>query len=278
MIQEVAGEFDLSDPQLVSLFDELPLWSAPFGLLLLDTVRLGRGLQALDIGCGTGFPLLELAQRLGSTGHVSGLDPWQEALKRVELKIARYQIPNVSLTVGTAERMPFEKQRFDLIVSNNGLNNVNDQAEALAECYRTAKAGAQLILTLNLPDTMAEFYTVFEQTLKDLGQYQAVERMKQHILEKRKPLAEVQDLLKRSGFTVSACHRDTFRYRFVDGSALFRYHFVRLAFLNSWRQILDEEQRESFFFKLENRLNERAQEEGQLVLTIPFVCLDCRRR
>ena len=56
---------DLTDPATVALYDELPIWSAPFGLPLLDAVELRPGLTVLDVGCGTGFPLLELAERLG---------------------------------------------------------------------------------------------------------------------------------------------------------------------------------------------------------------------
>ncbi len=57
--------YDLNDPALVSIIDELPLWSAPFGLKLLDKVMFHPNMNVLDLGCGLGFPLLELANRLG---------------------------------------------------------------------------------------------------------------------------------------------------------------------------------------------------------------------
>ena len=54
-------------PEFVNTFDELPLWSAPFGLLLLKHVELKPNLKVIDIGSGAGFPLLELASRLGNS-------------------------------------------------------------------------------------------------------------------------------------------------------------------------------------------------------------------
>ena len=56
---------DLSAPEIIATYDELPLWSAMFGLLLLEHVPLENVHLALDVGCGTGFPLIELAERLG---------------------------------------------------------------------------------------------------------------------------------------------------------------------------------------------------------------------
>jgi ubiquinone/menaquinone biosynthesis C-methylase UbiE len=115
---------DTKDPNLVSVIDELPLWSAPFGLRLLDIIELKKNINVLDLGCGLGFPLIELSQRLGQTSQVYGIDPWTEALDRVRYKLQVYNIKNVKLVNGFAENMPFDTDYFDLIASNNGINNV----------------------------------------------------------------------------------------------------------------------------------------------------------
>jgi arsenite methyltransferase len=75
-----ASPISLDDADITTVCDELSLWSAPFGLALLEVVDLHTGIVALDVGCGTGFPLVELAQRLGKSCHVHGVDPWQTAL------------------------------------------------------------------------------------------------------------------------------------------------------------------------------------------------------
>lgn len=48
------AEIDFDAPDVGDLYDELPLWSAPFGLLLLDRVPVRPDLTILDIGAGTG--------------------------------------------------------------------------------------------------------------------------------------------------------------------------------------------------------------------------------
>ena len=66
---------DFNFVKLIDVFDELPIWSAPFGLKLLDYVDYKTNISAIDIGFGTGFPLTELALRLGESSIVYGIDP-----------------------------------------------------------------------------------------------------------------------------------------------------------------------------------------------------------
>ncbi len=68
-------EINYETPEFGDLYDELPFWSAPFGLMLLERVRLRRGMTILDVGAGTGFLTIELAQRCGSEAIVIAVDP-----------------------------------------------------------------------------------------------------------------------------------------------------------------------------------------------------------
>lgn len=42
-------EIDYKMPEFGDLYDELPLWSAPFGLMLLEHVTLPPGIKILTI-------------------------------------------------------------------------------------------------------------------------------------------------------------------------------------------------------------------------------------
>jgi SAM-dependent methyltransferase len=127
-------------------YDELPLWSAPFGQLLLEHVPLRRGMRVLDLAFGTGFPLLELASRLGATGFAVGVDPWRAALLRASSKQRAHRIANAAAVIGDAATLPLGNGSIDLIVSDLGVNNLADPDAALAECTRREagrRAGAQ---------------------------------------------------------------------------------------------------------------------------------------
>ncbi len=123
-------------------------------------------LRLLDVGCGAGFPALELAGRLGPKSHVVGLDPSRGAMARARAKATAYRLPNVELVEGVAEAMPFSKGTFDAVVSNNGLNNVADLEGALAECHRVLRDGGQLVATMNLPDSMMTLYRLLATSFR----------------------------------------------------------------------------------------------------------------
>lgn len=256
-------------------YDDLPFWSAPFGLMLLDTLRLKSGIKVLDIGSGQGFPMLEIADRLGPKGHVTGLEPLREEIGMIKGKISQRNISNAVIIEGVAEAMPFDDDRFDLVTSNNGLNNVQDQQAAFRECYRVAKPGAQLVTTMNLPHTMIEFYEVFKQVLREKKLTKEIELMNDHIISKRKSIEFLKNLILETGFSISSINIDGFRYTFTGAEALFSHFTIKNYFLPSWKEILPAEKEEEIFSLISDRINHLCRENREFTLSIPYACFDC---
>lgn len=269
--------YDLNNTELVSVIDELPLWSAPFGLQLLEKIKYRKNTTALDIGSGTGFPLLEVAMRLGNSCKVYGLDPWEAALKRANNKIKIYGIQNCELFCGVAENIPLPDKSVDLIFSNNGLNNVNDIETVMKECNRVCKRGAQFVFSYNTDKTMVEFYSVLEEILIKKNMTVELELMKKHIYQKRKPVDEYIGLLKKHGYGVVDITEHKFDYRFVDGTTMLNHFLIRLAFLESWKSMIPESLRAEIFSEIVKRLNEYSNNDSVLTLTIPFIVINASR-
>jgi ubiquinone/menaquinone biosynthesis C-methylase UbiE len=269
--------FDLDDPQLVSAYDELPLWSAHFGMLMLRHIELERGIDGLDVGCGTGFPLFEMAQMHGPSCRFTGVDVWRQALDRAAQKQQIYGLTNVRLLYADAANMPLPDESFDLIVSNVGLNNFEWPEAALAECARVARPGARLVLTTNLQGHMREFYDLFRLTLAEPGYTQALERLAAH--ESHRGTQErISALLEGAGFSITRAITDSFQMRFLDGAALLRHWFIGLGFLPAWRAVAGAEFERMVLPALEQRLNDLAQQQGELALTVPMLYVEGRKR
>ncbi|MEO6039109.1 MAG: class I SAM-dependent methyltransferase [Saprospiraceae bacterium] len=260
-------------PNFVNTYDELPLWSAPFGLLLLQHLELKPNLTVLDLGSGTGFPLLELAGRLGKSCKLYGIDPWTNANQRARQKIANYALDNVEIVACSAEQMPFADQSVDLIVSNLGLNNFAQPQVVLRECRRVLKPGGKLALTTNLNGHWKEFYDRFESTLQDLGKAEIIAQLTAQ-QEHRGTVASITKLLTDHGFQSSRHYTDRFEMRFLDGSAFLNHHFIKLGWLSEWRDLLPPADREASFSALEQNLNAYAQSSGGLSLTVPVAFIE----
>ena len=268
-------EPDFSSPALLAAYDELPLWSAMFGLLLLEDVPVSGVATVLDVGCGTGFPLIELAERLGPGAQVHGLDPWSGGLARAAEKIASRGTPNVTLHEGTASAMPFADSTFDLIVSNLGVNNFDDREAAIRECRRVARDGATIALTTNLQGHMREFYEIFEKALETEDD-DARQRLRAHVAH-RATVPGVRELLDHGGFTVTRVVEREGVMRFADGTALLNHHFIKLGFLDGWKKVVAGRER-LVFARLRDALNDLAAREGELRLTIPMAYIEAAAR
>lgn len=261
---------DFNSPQVIGSYDEVALWSAMFGLLLLEEVPLTNVRNVLDIGCGTGFPLIELAERLGDRAHVHGIDPWSGGLKRAAEKIASRGTRNVTLHEGSASAMPFADGMFDLIVSNLGVNNFDDRAAAIRECRRVAKPGATLALTTNLQGHMHEFYDVFAEVVRDDAE--ASKRLRDHV-EHRATIANVRELLETGGFAITRVVERESVMRFASGTALLNHYFIKLGFLAAWKKVVAGNERDVF-----SRLRNALDDLGELRLTIPMAYVEAAAR
>ena len=267
---------DSAHAEFGELYDELALWSAPFGLMLLDRVPIRAGITILDIGAGTGFTTVELAQRCGSTATVIAVDPWAAGMRRLRRKLERFGIENVQLIEQDAATIALPDASVDLIVSNLGINNFDNATAVLQTCHRVAKSNGGLVLTTNLVGHMQEFYEVYRTTLLELGLAAQLGALDTHI-HHRATLDSLTEMLTQTGFELLDVTTDSFHMRFADGSSLLRHYFIRLGFLPAWKSIVPDEFVERTFTALERKLNALASERGQLVLTIPIACVEARK-
>jgi ubiquinone/menaquinone biosynthesis C-methylase UbiE len=99
--------------------------------------------QILDVGCGTGYLLGQLAARAPQAGVLAGIDP---APAMIEVARSAATDGRVRFVVGTAERLPWPDQTFDLVVSTTSFDHWADQRAGLAQCARVLAPSGSLVL------------------------------------------------------------------------------------------------------------------------------------
>jgi len=264
------------DDKMVCYYDELPLWSSPFGVLLLNNIPLQKNSMIVDIGCGTGFPLLEVAQRFGDSCKVFGIDPWETAVNRANEKKKQYRIKNVEIINCTGDDMPFSNEYIDIIISNLGINNFKNPDNVITECYRVLKSSGKLIFTTNLFGHFDEFYSIFDEVLCDLKLDDEINNLNKHI-KKRHSIEDIKALVKRNNFSIKKIVQENYVMRFVDGSSFFNHYFIKLAFLREWKGIVKEENWDNVFLNIESRLNDIASKNRELVFKVPIAYIECEK-
>jgi SAM-dependent methyltransferase len=105
---------------------------------LLDQAQLGPAPRILDAGCGTGRNIVEYA----TLGEVEGVDFSADAVEFCRLRGIE------GVRQAPLEQLPFEADRFDLIVATDVIEHLDDDRLALAELGRVAAPGGRLVLTV----------------------------------------------------------------------------------------------------------------------------------
>ncbi len=89
--------------------------------------------NVLDAGCGEGFSLYELsAYNIGE--KLEGIDYSKEAIS-----IGKKLFPNLSLKQGSIYNLPYKDNSFDLVLSTEVLEHLEDPKKALQEILRVSK-------------------------------------------------------------------------------------------------------------------------------------------
>jgi SAM-dependent methyltransferase len=107
---------------------------------LYDTIAafgLHRGAAILDVGCGDGTASAPFAQ---NGFPVTGIDASPQMLLR-----AREQFPEATFLTGSAEKLPFPDERFDVVINAQTIQFV-DRTKALNEAYRVLRRGGILAI------------------------------------------------------------------------------------------------------------------------------------
>jgi tellurite methyltransferase len=134
-------------------------------IYLFDQLLKGRitsEMRVLDAGCGGGRNLIYFFR---SGSNTSGIDQSSEAIAQVRSLAAQLapHLPADNFRVAAIEQMPFDDERFDVVISSAVLHFANDEAHWLAmvrEMWRVLKPGgiffARLASTIGMEDKIKQ--------------------------------------------------------------------------------------------------------------------------
>ncbi len=153
------------------------LWDSPRELI---DPFVSAGQVAADLGCGSGYITLPLAERVGPQGKVYAVDLDEGCIRRVRAKAEKAGYRNVEAHASSASDLNFIPDRsIDFVIANGLLCSMHrDRARAVSEIQRILKPGGQAYLSLGMAppfglvneDEWGQILSHF--TVKDGGSWQ----------------------------------------------------------------------------------------------------------
>lgn len=158
---------------------------------ILEALSIESDHKVIDIGCGAGYLVEELAKALGDHGRVYALDPSEDQLEEARARCSSFS--NVTFFRGFADNILLENDSCDIVTSTQAYEYVKDIDKALAECTRVLKPGGAFVNVSILWDYF-RFYGA-EEKLNNLIH----DAFRAHCYHQMLPL-ELEGKLKALGF------------------------------------------------------------------------------
>ncbi len=115
--------------------------------VLIADLGLPIGSRGLDVGCGVGLYTLWLAEAVGSTGKVVGIEPTAERVDAaLALVGAQPAAARMELRQGDGTALYMASDSFDWVWCGDVLHHILDTGAALAEFRRVVRPGGRIIV------------------------------------------------------------------------------------------------------------------------------------
>ena len=120
---------------------------------LIALTRISAPAAFLDLGCGTGWAVRYVADRLKGNGRFVGVDIASGMIERARRKADG--LPNVEFYQASVDHLPLDDNAFDVAICSNSFHHYLRPAEALQEIMRVLRPGGRLhILDVTADDAL----------------------------------------------------------------------------------------------------------------------------
>jgi len=133
-----AGEF-------INYLDNATGHFHPVKRLAQSYLRLKPGERVLDVGCGCGGDIREMAISIIPNGYAVGIDVSRSMIEEARQRSARFVAPS-QFVVADAEALPWASAYFDACLADRIFQHLRSPARALNEMLRVIKTGGRVVV------------------------------------------------------------------------------------------------------------------------------------
>ena len=113
--------------------------------LMLKRMALTPGQAVLEVGCGPGTDIFDLAEIIGPAGRLVGIDASEVMIAEARRRASERQLP-ITFEVGQVQALPFPDATFDVCRAARLLEHLPDAGRALTEMVRVTRQGGRVVV------------------------------------------------------------------------------------------------------------------------------------
>jgi len=171
------------------------------------------GEVCVDLGSGRGNDVMKMADEVGASGHVFGIDISEGMIAKANANLEKFEVTNASILKADLEHLPLETNSVDCVISNCTINHATDKSAVWNEVYRILKKGGRFVVSdiystspiadeyRNDPQAVAECWAGAVTRAEYLTMLEAAGFTNIRIFEESKPYPKGQ--AEVAGFTIS---------------------------------------------------------------------------
>lgn len=183
----------------------------------LDYLSLKPGEKVLDVGTGPGFMAASMAEAVGTSGEVAGIDISEQMLALATAHCAH--LPQASFKQANLAYLPYPDAHFDVAIVTQVLEYVVDVQQALHELKRILRPGGRLLVL----DT--DWDSIVWHSGDPARMQRILQAWDEHLVDPYLPRT-LAGKLRRAGFEIAqreiipifnpSFHEDSFSNRMID--------------------------------------------------------------
>lgn len=105
------------------------------------------GEVCVDLGSGRGTDVIRMAESVGETGFVYGIDISDGMLDKARKNAEKFNVKNVRFVQSDLEKIELQDKVADLVISNCTINHATDKQSVWNEVYRILKKGGRFVVS-----------------------------------------------------------------------------------------------------------------------------------
>ncbi|MBI5482034.1 MAG: class I SAM-dependent methyltransferase [Deltaproteobacteria bacterium] len=226
--------------KLAQIYDEevLPIWSMRFGRMLLRKIETPpQKSMILDVGCGTGYPALEILRKLDDQSRIIAIDCASEMLNVARKKAGDLSGKRIFFRTETVSgKLSFASDVYDVVVANDAVWELDDPRAAIADFARVCKPGGFVLVTMPLQGSWSEFYDIYREVLVKHDHHEILRKLDEELQRSPDP-EQARQWLEEAGLQGVTVDTEEFDLLFRSAREFFFAPVIEYGPLPQWKEI-----------------------------------------